>query len=166
MPRKNKIYQLPQELRAKINDWLLDETSTLKDLVKIINEHELNNGIKISNGSLGRYKAQFDVAMKDLKSLEYLMKALPKELNFNKENDLHKFIYKILSKAVLDNSMGKDLKPREIMELSRAIKDLMASTKDREKIKQELEKEIKKTLTKKAKALGFSSEHIAKLLQQ
>ena len=81
--------------------------------------------------------------MKEFQALDHLVKNLPKDVDFNSEDDLHKLLYKILSKAVLDTSLGKELKPSEIMLLSRSLKDLMSSTKDREKIKLELRKEIK-----------------------
>ena len=81
--------------------------------------------------------------MNEFHALDHLVKNLPRALDFNSEDDLHRLLYKILSKVVLGSSLGKELKPAEIILLSRSLKNLRSSTKDREKIKADLPKEIK-----------------------
>ena len=164
MGRKNKIYELDEAIIVEFNKLLSAKKLTIEELKDFLNSHQLNKGVEISESGVGRYKKAFDLMMKEFQALDHLVKNLPRDVDFNSEDDLHRLLYKILSKAVLDNSLGKELKPAEIMLLSRSLKDLMSSTKDREKIKADLRKEIKAETILKVESVaikaGISQESI------
>lgn len=169
MPRKSKIYQLDEVLIAQLNECLLAGKLKTEAIRELINNSELNNGVKISHAGLMRYKKRIDASMKDLQALDHLLQSSPNEVGFSAENKIHRLIYRLLSKAVLDASMGSTLNSKQIMELARSTKDLMSSIKDREKIKSELEKEIKteqvSKLDKEGKKLGIPNDALVKLKQ-
>ncbi|MFL1781476.1 putative DUF3486 family phage protein [Candidatus Hepatincolaceae symbiont of Richtersius coronifer] len=146
MARKNKIYELSPELIKQINGLLLSKKMHLSDLQIFINNNELNNGQNISRAGLGRYKQAFDKEMEDLSELDFMLQKLPETIKFDKESDIHKLVSQILSKAILKQIMGKEeIDTKELYFLAKSMKDIMSSTKDREKIKGELQVEhIKK----------------------
>lgn len=141
---KNSVEKKPKELILKINQWLLDGKLNIAEIVELVNNHPLND-IPISSSSLNRYAKVFDKEIKDLADLDHLLKNLPKEINFDEESKIHKLVAQILSKAVLTFSMGKeDFDAKDLSFVAKALKDIMSSTKDREKIKADLRKEIEK----------------------
>ncbi|MFL1781445.1 hypothetical protein ABSA28_01170 [Candidatus Hepatincolaceae symbiont of Richtersius coronifer] len=146
MARKNKIYELSPELVKQINGLLLSNKMRLGDLQEFINTNELNKGQNISRAGLGRYKQAFDKEMEDLSELDFMLQKLPETIKFDKESDIHKLVSQILSKAILKQIMGKEeIDTKELYFLAKSMKDIMSSTKDREKIKGELQVEhIKK----------------------
>lgn len=157
MAKRNKVYELPDNLIEKANSLIVEGKLNISQIADFLNSHELNNGIEISHSGLGRYKKSFEAMRKEFQALDNLVKSLPKEVDFSKENDLHQLLYKILHKAMLDVSFGKELKPSEIMLLAKASKDLMSGAKDREKIKLELRKEIKAETLQKVEQVAIKA---------
>ena len=162
---KNKVYDVPEELRKQVNLLLLDGKTSLKQLKDLVNNYPDNN-VEISYSGLNRYAKAFDKEMKDLSDLDHLLRNLPKDINFDDESKAHKLIAQILSKSILTFSMGKeDFDAKELSFVAKALKDIMSSTKDREKIKADLRKEIRaetlEKVEKVAEKAGISKSGIA-----
>ena len=145
MPSRSKIKELDTRLIKQINKLLFDGKLKLDDIKDFIKNSKLNKqGVEVSRSSLGRYKKKQEELTKDFQQLDEFMIAVGSDIGFDKESELHKLIYKILSKSILDNSLSDEpLDAKQVMFLAKALKDLMSSTKDREKLRAEIEKEVR-----------------------
>lgn len=161
MPAKSKIKELDNRLIKHINKLMFEGKLSLDDIKEFIANSKLNkNNVSISRSALGRYKQKLEELTRDFQQLEEFMSAVGKDIGFDKESELHKLIYKILSKAILDNSLSDTaLDSKQVMFLAKALKDLISSTKDRAKLRAEIEIEmiekIKVETIAKAENLGF-----------
>lgn len=138
---KNKIETLSEKLIKEINEKLLNPSTDLGAVLNFINSHPENN-THISASSLNRYAAVFDKEMKELQDIKNLVNNLPKEFNFDDESKFHSALAGMLSKVIFEFVVTGNLKSEDLARLSRSLKDIMSSTKDREKIKADLKKEI------------------------
>ncbi len=159
---KSKVYSLPKTIQEELNERLLNKEFTLKELKDFINKHPDNQGVEVSQSGLNRYAKAFDKEMQDLKSIQELFAKLPKEIDFSKESSIHQVTAQVLVKSIWEKVAGKEeIDSKDLLLLSRALKDVMTSIKDREKIRADLRKELKEeiereTLQKLDKAIKNS----------
>ncbi len=164
---KNKVYLIPEELRKELNLFLLDGKKSLKELRDLINSYP-DNYVEISYSGLNRYAKVFDKEMKDKADIDYLLNNLPDNFSFNQESKIYKFITQMTQNKMLTSMLGKeDFTAKDISHYARAIKDIASSAKDMEKIKEQIEKELREQGLQKieetGKAEGLTEQTISNL---
>jgi len=158
MGRKSSIRRLPAEVRQEI-DRLLGAEHTLDEILTHLRSM---GSTTVSRSALGRYATDFREVATHLRETREVAAGFAAELGVVQEGEAHLVLVQMvqsmmmrLGMARLKNSETED-DAKELMFLAKTIRDLMASTKDREALKAQLAKEI--AAENKAKLDGLDED--------
>lgn len=152
MPAKSKIERLPDEQRGKIDKLLQNPQTTLDDVVELVGQMGIDDGI--SRSSLHRRQQKLSVVGERIRRSREMAESLVSR--FGDEPDtkvarlniqfLHSAIMDILSEAD-DEGAPVTLEPKQAAALARAVSELARAEKaDSErllKVKQTLGKDVR-----------------------
>ncbi len=179
MPAKSKIERLPDEQRSKIDKLLQSPTTTLDDIVEMVAQMGIDDGI--SRSSLHRRQVKLSVVGERIRRSREMAESLVSR--FGDEPDakvarlnmqfLHSAIMDILSEADEDGA-PVTLEPKQVAALARAVSELARAEKaDSERTIQMQHEAAKRAATtvidgvqaelKKNKQPGLSSEALANI---
>jgi hypothetical protein len=167
MPPKSSVKSLPKDLKFQIDTMIIDGIMTLDDLSAYI----VDQGHEISRSALGRYSKTFTSTAAKMNQMKEMAKAFADELGDDVDTDAHKVVVQMLHTIFMRISMdeiGSDdpsMKPKDIMMLSAALKNMMGSVKDRQKIEEnaliKARKEAANDASKSMRKAGLSVEQVA-----
>ncbi|MBB4267777.1 phage protein Gp27 family protein [Roseospira visakhapatnamensis] len=144
MGRRSSIRRLPAEVRQEI-DRLLGQEHTLDEILAHLRTLGADS---VSRSALGRYATDFREVAARLRETKVAAAGFARELGVVPEGEAHMVLVQMLQARMMRSGMDRikddDAKEdaKELMYIARTIRDLMASTKDREAIKAQLAKEI------------------------
>lgn len=173
MGRRSTIEQLSPELTALCNR-LIREGRTIAE----IREHLNELGAEVSHGAMGRYAKRAREQMKQYREAQEVAGMWVTQLNENPKGDVGAMLPEMLKSVAYATiaTMGsspdgaakaKPVKPMEIMLLSKALKDLEATTKQnidrRERIEKLALERQAKAAERVAKQQGMSADQWAQI---
>jgi len=179
MPAKSKIERLPDEQRAQIDKLLQSPTTTLDDVVELVGQMGIDDGI--SRSSLHRRQVKLSVVGERIRRSREMAESLVSR--FGDEPDakvarlnmqfLHSAIMDILSEAD-DDGAPVTLEPNQVAALARAVSELARAEKADSERTIRMQQEAAKTAAtkviegvqenlKKNNQPGLSAETVDKL---
>ena len=172
MARRSSIKTLPREILAEVNRLLIEGVATLDEIIAHLKRLEHPR----SRSALGRYKKRFDrVAARVCQSRE-MAEALVKELGpATAEGKTGRMLVEILQNLTFNHLLNRvegedDASAKDLMTLSRALKEMAAAGKldvDREvAIRKEIVTKAAEAATKVGKKRGLSAKIIREIETQ
>ena len=172
MPPKSSVRNLPKDLKLKIDTLILAGSLSLDDLSAYISE----KGHQISRSALGRYSQKFTSTAAKMNQMKEMAKAFADDLGDEVDTDGHKVVVQMLHTIFMRISMdeiGSDkpsMKPKDLMLLSAAVKNMMGSVKDRQKIEENAQIKARtaaiKDVEEVAKSEGLSKDTVLKIREK
>jgi len=154
MARKSSIRRLPPQLRKELDRLLADGRYTLDQ----VTAHLQTLGAAVSRSAVGRYSQEFEEVARQLRESRELVAVFARELGPLPDNDLGRFLPEMLHKLIYDvirpraGGAGGELEPKELMQLARAIKDSVGSSKISAELALKLKAEAKREAQAEVKA--------------
>jgi len=156
MPAPAKLDLIPDELRR----WLKEELEQrgfgdIIDITEALNFRLQEEGLEISVGKTAVGK--FSKALKDQREAFQIAETLLSDLDIEAEGELHKVLMQMIATSavhMIQNVREEDghLDPKDLMNLGRMLKDLMASSGMREKLLDDERKRVAREATAAAEA--------------
>lgn len=150
MGRKSSIRRLPAEVRQEI-DRLLGAEHTLDEILAHLRTLGADS---VSRSALGRYATDFREVAARLRETKVAAAGFARELGVVPEGEAHMVLVQMLQARMMRSGMDRikddDAKEdaKELMYIARTIRDLMASTKDREAIRAAEEKKVREQVAR------------------
>lgn len=156
MPAPAKLDLIPDELRR----WLKEELEQrgfgdIIDITEALNFRLQEEGLEISVGKTAVGK--FSKALKDQREAFQIAETLLSDLDIEAEGELHKVLMQMIATSAVHMIQNvregdKHLDPKDLMNLGRMLKDLMASSGMREKLLDDERKRVAREATAAAEA--------------
>lgn len=166
MARNSKIEGLDGEVRDAV-DALIRKGATLDDIVAHLREVGVDD---ISRSSVHRYRKTYEQVASEMRRYREMAAGFASELGAVEDSEAHQVIVQMLHTMLMRSGMeaiegDSPMDPKDLMFLGRTVKDLMSSVGDREKLKREIEKQIRTEAAENAataaKAQGLSAAGVA-----
>lgn len=157
MPPPKKIDRMPEALRARLATTLTE--AGFGDIVRITEDLNFwleDEGLELRIGKSA--VGEFSQALKNQREAFQLAETLLDDMDIERESDMHKVLMQMIATAAVQymkTMVDQEalVEPKDLMNLGRMLKDVMASMGIREKIRDdERQRVAKETATKAAGA--------------
>lgn len=144
MPRKSVVDMLPPKKRAAIDRLIQAPELTLDDLVELV---EQDLGVKISRSALYRRQRNFAEASAKIRETREVAQAFAQDLGASLADETGRHLVEILNTLIFRVAMNKagdddDDNVKDLMQLSKALKDLQSAQNLSIRREADLRKEI------------------------
>lgn len=156
MPPPAKLDLIPDELRR----WLAEELKVrgfaeIQDVTEALNFRLQEAGLEVSVGKTA--VGQFSKALKDQREAFAFAETLLSDLDIEREGELHKVLMQMIATSAVHmlrsvREEDEHLDPKDLMNLGRMLKDLMASSGMREKLLEEERQRVMRQAREAAQA--------------
>jgi len=167
--RRSSITLLDPRIKQEIDVLLTSGRFTLDDILERLKELGEET---VSRSSLHRYASKFDAVSAQLKQTREMAAAFAQEMGAIQDTDGHKVIAQMMQALLMRHgmdAMSEENAPgaKELAQLSKAIRDQIASSAQREKLRKEIEAEANRkaadSMEKVATEAGLSAERVAQI---
>lgn len=146
MPPPRKIDLIPEELRRRLAERLQAHGfAQIEAVTEDLNFWLEEAGLSLTIGKTA--VGEFSKALKDQREAFALAETLLSDLDIEAESDLHKVLMQMIATSaihMIQNVREEEghLDPKDLMNLGRMLKDLMASSGMREKLREDERKRV------------------------
>lgn len=158
MPRKSKVDQLPDDIKARIDKMLADDRISLDELMEWVDDLEIADEDKPSRSGLGRRKKRQSDLARELLNSRNVAKALAAEIGHEGASQQSRLAVEILQTTIMKLSAAAitgeipDLSPAEIQALSKSSSELARAVDIDDKRRRAIREEALKEAAARTKA--------------
>jgi hypothetical protein len=164
MGRKSSITKLTPEVRAELDQWLVEGRHTIQEVV----EHLESLGCKVSWSAVQRYNVQLEDVARDIRMSREMAQAISRELADVPDGDNGRLVIEsmqaLLLRVRMQMAQGEEVSVKEVAAISGAVRDLQAALRmnvDTEmKIRDRVAKEAAEAVVDVGTERGVSTETI------
>ena len=151
MPRKSTVKALAPEIRKELDRILGDGRHTLDEVVA----HLRQLGAAVSRSAVGRYSQEFEQMLSDIRLTREMAAAVGRELSDLADGDATEMLVESLQALLLKVRKqlvdGEQIRPKDVADLARAVKDLAGALRIKADLISKLRDEQRKVVERELK---------------